>query len=349
LVWDGITLRNGATVIPILVVSTDSSGRIASELVDVPISQGSRGPEVAALVHGVLEKVLCLSQKIVFRSASGLRVQGVASSSAQASSQGAAGQRRGNRSDLLTSMLVDRAYSGKTGNKADEHLCQMLGLTARLGLADKIHCCTGAADRAWSGKRSAAKEEAVAKSGAGGGGAKSSSAAGSAPTAMQESGSSSGCDSEGSSSESSSSSSQSSEGRAVRTVRIPLSVGPGFAGISGALGGTWMGYQASLQASPKTWLIEDQRVTTLRNSMSKWAHLCRSMSKFFSRGINRTLLAKAYRQHGIKACPRILAPLKVKMVVYCGQYLSQSMRHHAAGASAVLLAIRRLRRLKPHT
>ena len=35
--------------------------------------------------------------------------------------------------------------------------------------------------------------------------------------------------------------------------------------------------------------------------------------------INRTLLAKAYRQHGIKARPRILAPLKVRMVVYCGQ------------------------------
>jgi len=120
LVWDGITLRNGATVIPILVVFTDHSGRIASELVDVPISQGSRGPEVAALVHGVLEKLICLSQKIVFRSVSGLRVQGVASSSAPASSQGAAGQRMGNRSDLLTSMLVDHAYSGKIGNKADE-------------------------------------------------------------------------------------------------------------------------------------------------------------------------------------------------------------------------------------
>ena len=33
------------------------------------------------------------------------------------------------------------------------------------------------------------------------------------------------------------------------------------------------------------------------------------------------------------------------MVVYCGQYLSQSMRHHAARASAVLLATGRLRRL----
>ena len=81
---------------------TDHSGRITSELVDVPISQGSRGHKVAALVHGVLEKVLCLSQKVVCRSVSELRVHVVASSSAQASSQCVAGQRMGNHSDLLT-------------------------------------------------------------------------------------------------------------------------------------------------------------------------------------------------------------------------------------------------------
>ena len=72
--------------------------------------------------------------------------------------------------------------------------------------------------------------------------------------------------------------------------------------------------------------------------MSKWAHACRRMPKFFSRGINLALLAKAYRRHDIKACPRIITPLKKRTVVYCGQYLSQSMRHHAARASAVLLA-----------
>ena len=45
-----------------------------------------------------------------------------------------------------------------------------------------------------------------------------------------------------------------------------------------------IGYQSSLQASPHTWLVEDQHVTKLRSSMSKWAHICRSMSKFVSRG-----------------------------------------------------------------
>ena len=160
-----------------------------------------------------------------------------------------------------------------------------------MGLADNSHCCTGAVDRAWSGKRSAATNMAVAKSRAGGDGAKSSSAAGSAPTAMQESGANHGSDSEASNSESSSgississssrSISQSSKERAAHTIHVPLSVGPGFAGISGALTTVMMGYQASLKASPKT---------RLRSSMSKWAHICRRMFKFFSRSINRTLL-----------------------------------------------------------
>ena len=40
-VWDGTTLKNVATVIPIIVVVTDYVGRIVSEPVDAPIGQGS--------------------------------------------------------------------------------------------------------------------------------------------------------------------------------------------------------------------------------------------------------------------------------------------------------------------
>ena len=57
-------MKNGATVIPIIVVVTDYVGRIVSELVDAPISQGSSGVDVVALVHGVLERRLSLSQKV---------------------------------------------------------------------------------------------------------------------------------------------------------------------------------------------------------------------------------------------------------------------------------------------
>ena len=100
----------------------------------------------------------------------------------------------------------------------------------------------------------------------------------------------------------------------AHTIRVPLSIGPGFAGSSGPLN-VMMGYQASLQASPNTWQVQDESVARVRKSMGKWADLCKSIAKFFSRGINRTLLAVAYREHGVKQCPRIIAPLQVRMVV----------------------------------
>ena len=45
--------------------------------------------------------------------------------------------------------MVDCAYSGKTGNKADALLCSLLKIGARLGLADKIYCCSGSASKLW--------------------------------------------------------------------------------------------------------------------------------------------------------------------------------------------------------
>ena len=63
MVWDGITLKNGATVIPIIVVIADY-GHIVSELVDALISQGSSGVDMVALVHGVLERRFSLSKKV---------------------------------------------------------------------------------------------------------------------------------------------------------------------------------------------------------------------------------------------------------------------------------------------
>jgi hypothetical protein len=61
-VWDGITLKSGATVIPIIVVATDY-GHIVSELVDALISQGSSGVDVAAFVHRVLERTPLSARK----------------------------------------------------------------------------------------------------------------------------------------------------------------------------------------------------------------------------------------------------------------------------------------------
>ena len=61
--WDGITLRNGATVLPIICVFTDHSGKIASEILDVPISQGSTGAVVANTVVKVLDTVIGIRER----------------------------------------------------------------------------------------------------------------------------------------------------------------------------------------------------------------------------------------------------------------------------------------------
>ncbi len=227
------------------------------------------------------------------------------------------------RCDLLTSVLVDRAYSGKTGNKADVLLGNLFGLNTRVGLADKIHCCTTAANVVWSDKRRNAQGKAKSKSKHLGGSAQSGRAAGSAEAGCEEVAvpiSSSSSDESFGSSNSSSSETANIRGIVkAHTIRVPLSVGPGFAGSSGPLN-VMMGYQASLQASPNTWQVQDESVTRVRKSMGKWADLCKSMAKFFGRGINRTFLAMAYHEHekalrqggeqglgGVQGCPEEVA------------------------------------------
>jgi hypothetical protein len=103
------------------------------------------------------------------------------------SSQGASGERMSSRCDLLTSALVDRAYSGKTGNKADVLLGNLFGLNTRVGLADTIHCCATAANVVWSDKRRNAQGKAKAESNHLGGSAQSGSAAGSAEAGLRRS------------------------------------------------------------------------------------------------------------------------------------------------------------------
>ena len=150
-------------------------------------------------------------------------------------------------------MLVDRAYSGKNGNKSDVLLGNLFGLNTRVCLADKIHGCIVAANVVWSDKRRNAQGKAKAKSKHLGGSAQSGSAAGSAEAGCEEA-----ADPKSSSSSDESFGSSSSETANIRgivkahTIRVPLSVGPGFAGSSGPLN-VMMGYQASLQAPPKTW------------------------------------------------------------------------------------------------
>lgn len=72
LIWDGITLRNGATVIPIIVVFTNRYGGIVSDVVDIQLSGGSQGPETANTVFNVLENILASQKHVRYFSKAGL-------------------------------------------------------------------------------------------------------------------------------------------------------------------------------------------------------------------------------------------------------------------------------------
>ena len=344
LIWDGITLRNGATVIPILVVFTNRSGEIVSEVVDIPLSKGSQGPETANTVFKVLEDILAIQKHVRYFSKAGLPLQNASAHMVRP------------RVDALTSMVVDRAYSGSTGNKADLLLGELLRLDKRVGLADKVHCCTTAASTVWDTKPKKAKGGAATSGIVEEVAATAEVAAASGIVAeeaeevaeAEENGASDG-DSDSSSSSSSSSSSGGGGGGAscpsISVERVPLCGGPGPESpplCSLAHGLKPAAWSKAPRCGLKTWKVSDERVSVLRRDIGRWSSLCRSLSKLFGRGVNRNFLARAYLDHKIPSCPRILAPTKTRMIVYCGRYLDQSLRHHGARLQALSLAAKRL-------
>ena len=124
--------------------------------------------------------------------------------------------------------------------------------------------------------------------------------------------------------------------------RVPLCRGPGPE--SPTLWSLAHGLKpvAGSKAPPcglKTWKVSDERVSVLRQDIGRWSSLCKSLSKLFGRGVNRNFLARAYLDHKIPSCPRILAPTKTRMIVYCGRYLDQSLRHHGARVQALSLSL----------
>ena len=59
-VFDGITLKNGSTALVVIIVYTTRGGELASDVVDIPESQGGSGEAVADVVKTVLDRVLSL-------------------------------------------------------------------------------------------------------------------------------------------------------------------------------------------------------------------------------------------------------------------------------------------------
>ena len=73
--------------------------------------------------------------------------------------------RRVQRGVFLTSICVDRAYSGRTGSGADLWLSEQLGVrgllgrTRRVGMSDLFHCFDGCAKQVWHGGETPANEQ----------------------------------------------------------------------------------------------------------------------------------------------------------------------------------------------
>ena len=74
-------------------------------------------------------------------------------------------------------MVTDRAYSGLTGNKAELELATKLGIkgVSRIGLADKMHCYSSAAEDAWNAYKPACKDPDKKSSSRGSSGSKTHS------------------------------------------------------------------------------------------------------------------------------------------------------------------------------
>ena len=156
LIFDGVTLRNGATVTVVCVCYTSAEGDM--EVDYIGCSRCGTRSNAEGTGQGVLEllnKTLKISDSnALCSSRRGLGLPEVAN--VAASSQGHEG-RRVQRGVFLTSICVDRAYSGRTGSGADLWLSEQLGVrgllgrTRRVGMSDLFHCFDGCAQTVWHG------------------------------------------------------------------------------------------------------------------------------------------------------------------------------------------------------
>ena len=209
-------------------------------------------------------------------------------------------------------------------------MSSFLGIVERVGLADKVHCCTGAAEKVWHTKKSK-KAKPVDAAAASSGIVPDEAAAAAASGIVAKAEEVSDSDSDSSSDSSSSSSicvaapvgTATSPPASMRVRRVALCRGPGTDNLS--LRSLVVGPGLAGRPHVKTWRIEDERVSSLRSDIHTWSSLCTSLWKIFQRGANRNFLARAYRSHKITKSPRILAPTKVRMIVYCGKFLDQSL------------------------
>ena len=148
LTFDGVTIRNGATTIILLVVFTNAEGDIVVKLVGIlKDATNSTGEDCARALYDLIDSNLALTSGTGdYVSTEGLPLYVPAASQDQAI----------NRAELLTSIICDMAYSGNTGNKADAFLAKLLrvhgliGRDRRIGMADMFHCYDICGAKSWN-------------------------------------------------------------------------------------------------------------------------------------------------------------------------------------------------------
>lgn len=106
------------------VAFTSQSGEMLCLPLDcIPLGSRHTGELTAAAVMSSLSKVL-RAEAAPLKQTRGLPLQAASARAHQ----------------FCVSICVDRAYSGKTGTKADAFVSQALGVPVRLGVADNLHC-----------------------------------------------------------------------------------------------------------------------------------------------------------------------------------------------------------------
>jgi len=145
LIFDSITLANGSTEMVIIVVYTNSEGKITAELCDLKnCGKSHTGEKEANLILNSLGQRLSLfARQARCVSFVGLPLEH-------------SSQDLWHRGNFLTCIPCDRAYSGYTGTGADRiigdklHIHGVLHLPRRVGMADLFHCYDSSMKKVWS-------------------------------------------------------------------------------------------------------------------------------------------------------------------------------------------------------
>ena len=130
LIFDGVTLPNGATITIVLVTFTDTSGRIVVHVVGCTSGPRSDGATVGNAVAGLLEETLKINSR---------QVDVLSTPSLPACRRPEREYLR--RGRWLVCIPCDRAFCGRTGNAADAFVGKHLGVRGFCVKPSRAMCC----------------------------------------------------------------------------------------------------------------------------------------------------------------------------------------------------------------